>query len=73
MSLFLFQSEIRAGLIAFTRDKTGAILPAEYGPWHTLGNQVIRLMTYGKGINGSDVILASLKEQGYYLALKDDA
>lgn len=37
MKLFMFQSEAKTGLNAFTGDSDGRTLPAKFAPWGTTG------------------------------------
>jgi hypothetical protein len=34
--IYIFVSDLRAGVRAFTADPTGTNLPTEYGPWHAV-------------------------------------
>jgi hypothetical protein len=37
MRLFMFKSEAKSGLQAFTGDPGGEQLPSRHGPWHAVG------------------------------------
>jgi hypothetical protein len=37
MRLFMFKSEAKSGLQAFTGDPGGQALPTRHGPWHAVG------------------------------------
>ncbi len=56
-----FRSVSELGLHAFTRDETGAQLPARGGPWEHIGQGPEELLTEGRAAS------ADLLQLGYHL------
>ncbi len=68
MQIFIFRSKKDATVHGFTRDKTGANLPPEYGPWEPLGGKAIPAGSALAGIGNADAVLIAMEAEGFYLA-----
>ena len=68
MQVFIFQSEKDTDVSAFTSEKDGANLPAEFAPWKPRGTSVIQT---GKSligvVGGTDVVMGGIEKDGYCL------
>ena len=64
--MVIFTSKKRPGVLALTRDHTGANLPAEDAPWHPIGGDVAHA---SDDLNGSlsDPVIAGLLRDGYFI------
>ena len=62
MDVFIFRSDMDRRQFAFTRDKAGADLPEELGPWHQSGG---RAMPSIVGLPES--VLAAIGAKGYVM------
>jgi hypothetical protein len=62
MDVFIFRSDMDWRQFAFTRDKAGADLPEELGPWHQSGG---RAMPSIVGLPAS--VLAAIRAKGYVM------
>jgi hypothetical protein len=60
--IYIFVSDLRAGVRAFTADPTGTNLPTEYGPWHAVNGG--RAMAIG---SDQDPVARGVARDGFFL------
>jgi hypothetical protein len=69
MRVFIFQSRVDTGIIAFTLRQDGGNLPLEFSPWEARGHSA---MLTGNGVagivGGTDVVFCGIQDNGYFLA-----
>jgi hypothetical protein len=71
MHFYIFKSDASRGLRAFSDDRGGHKLPAQFRPWHAVG--VVREDVTPPNNLSRDVIEASIADTGYQLwRIKDD-
>jgi hypothetical protein len=69
MQIFIFQSEQRGDLAAYTRDWEGKNLPANGAPWKPRGGADIHPGDDIAGvIGGADVVICGVEQDGIALA-----
>jgi hypothetical protein len=65
MTTFMFRSEKDPRQMAFTSDRTGSNLPADFDPGKAAGSQVVPAGSEVSGSVPADVILAAVEADGY--------
>jgi hypothetical protein len=69
MQVFIFQSNQRGDLAAFTQDWEGRNLPADGAPWNARGEADIYPGDDIAGvIGGADVVISGVEQDGIFLA-----
>jgi len=69
MLLFVFQSEKDANVTAFTAQRDGGNLPAEFAPWKLLSGGTVRTGANVGGVaRGVDAIQAGIARDGFFIA-----
>jgi hypothetical protein len=67
MLLFTFVSDKDTDILGFTPDRTGASLPAEWGPWNPLGTGTLPASVGLAGIGHSEPVQEAIRKDGYYV------
>ena len=62
MNVFIFRSEIDRRRFAFTRDRAGANLPEELGPWHQSGGRAVPSI-----VGLPESVLGAIRAKGYVM------
>jgi hypothetical protein len=62
MEIYLFASDSRPSVSAFTSDKAGSNLPVEYSPWRAANSGNAMLIG-----SDTDPIAAAVRRDGYFL------
>jgi len=65
MRLFMFKSDAKGGLRAFTGDPAGQQLPTRHGPWHAVG--VVREDKAPPHKMSREAIEQSIAKEGFQL------
>jgi hypothetical protein len=67
MQIYIFVSDLRTSIRAFTADTTGGNLPAEYAPWHAVNGG--RAMAAG---SHQDPVVRAIARDGFFLVTTKD-
>jgi hypothetical protein len=67
MQIYIFVSDLRVSVRAFTADATGGNLPTEYAPWHAVNGG--RAMAVG---SDQDPLVRAVAHDGFFLVTTQD-